>query len=85
MIADREADIRKRAEEIWEREGRPEGRDIAHWEQAKAEIEKEVLASVGGEGESIPLGLGVKDVPKKKEVMKKKAPPAAAPARSARR
>jgi hypothetical protein len=84
MIADREDEIRKRAREIWEREGRPEGRDIAHWEQAKAELESEVVGSVGGEGESIPVGLGVTDVPKKKEVMKKKEP-AAAPARSARR
>jgi hypothetical protein len=83
MIADREEEIRQRAREIWEAEGRPDGRDIAHWEQAKAEIENRVLASVGGEGESIPLGLGVTDVPKKKEVMKKA--PAAAPARSARR
>ncbi len=73
MIADREEEIRKRAQEIWESEGRPEGRDVDHWERAKAEIEKGVMASVGGEGESIPLGLGVKDVPKKKEVMKPKA------------
>jgi hypothetical protein len=74
MIADREDEIRKRAREIWEKEGRPEGRDIAHWDQAKAELE----------GESIPLGLGATNVPKKKDVMKKKEP-AAAPARSARR
>jgi hypothetical protein len=73
MIADREEEIRKRAREIWESEGRPEGRDIAHWEQARAEIENGVMASVGGEGESLPLGLGVKDVPKKKEVMRPKA------------
>jgi hypothetical protein len=84
MIADREEEIRKRAREIWEAEGRPEGREIAHWEQAKAEIENGVISSVGGEGESVPLGLGGKDVPKKKEVMKKKAP-AAGPVRSARR
>jgi hypothetical protein len=84
MIADREEEIRKRAREIWEAEGRPEGRDIAHWEQAKAEIENGVMASVGGEAESIPLGLGGKDESKKKEVMKKKAP-AAVPVRSARR
>jgi hypothetical protein len=81
MIADREDEIRKRAREIWEKEGRPEGRDIAHWEQAKAELEGE---AVGGKGESIPLGLGATNVPKKKDVMKKKEP-AAAPARSARR
>jgi hypothetical protein len=32
--------IRQRAYEIWEREGRPEGREQAHWEQAEREIAK---------------------------------------------
>ncbi|MDB5367590.1 MAG: hypothetical protein JWM77_3517 [Rhodospirillales bacterium] len=27
--------IRERAHQLWEREGRPEGRDAAHWEMAK--------------------------------------------------
>jgi hypothetical protein len=31
-------DISKRAKEIWEREGRPEGRDKEHWIQAEAEL-----------------------------------------------
>ncbi|MEY4983362.1 MAG: hypothetical protein RIR62_1628 [Pseudomonadota bacterium] len=30
--------IRKRAHELWEREGRPEGRHEAHWQQAMQEI-----------------------------------------------
>lgn len=30
--------IRARAHQIWEREGRPEGRHIEHWEMASAEI-----------------------------------------------
>jgi len=33
--------IRARAHEIWEREGRPEGRHIEHWEMASAEIAAE--------------------------------------------
>ena len=33
--------FRARAHEIWEREGRPEGRDLAHWHQAEAEITAE--------------------------------------------
>lgn len=77
MIGDREEEIRKRAREIWEAEGRPDGRDIAHWEQAKAEIENGATASMGGEGESIPLGVGVTDIPEKKEVMRKRAPASA--------
>lgn len=31
---DREERIRRRAHEIWEREGRPEGREREHWDQA---------------------------------------------------
>jgi hypothetical protein len=33
--------IRRRAHEIWEQEGRPEGRDQEHWAQASREIEAE--------------------------------------------
>jgi hypothetical protein len=33
--------IRRRAHEIWEREGCPEGRQDAHWEQARRELEGE--------------------------------------------
>lgn len=33
--------IRQRAHELWESEGRPEGRHIAHWEQACQECENE--------------------------------------------
>ncbi len=30
--------IRQRAHELWEEEGRPEGRDRDHWQQATREI-----------------------------------------------
>jgi hypothetical protein len=30
--------IRQRAHEIWEEEGRPEGREYSHWVRARAEI-----------------------------------------------
>lgn len=30
--------IRERAYEIWEREGRPEGKSVDHWLQAEAEV-----------------------------------------------
>ena len=33
--------IRRRAHAIWEREGRPEGRQQEHWERARREIEAE--------------------------------------------
>ena len=32
--------IRIRAYEIWEQEGRPEGRDVDHWLQARWEVEQ---------------------------------------------
>jgi hypothetical protein len=35
---DLQAQIRQRAYELWEREGRPEGCDHAHWQQAEREI-----------------------------------------------
>ena len=30
--------IQQRAYELWEREGRPEGREQAHWQQAQREL-----------------------------------------------
>ena len=38
MADEREDRIRQRAYEIWEREGRPEGREERHWDAAKEEI-----------------------------------------------
>ncbi|HYG91006.1 MAG TPA: DUF2934 domain-containing protein [Azospirillum sp.] len=38
MVEDLEDRIRRRAYQIWEREGRPEGRKAQHWELAKEEI-----------------------------------------------
>jgi hypothetical protein len=44
-----EAEIRRRAHEIWEREGRPEFRDQDHW--LKAEAELAAAGPQGNEGE----------------------------------
>jgi hypothetical protein len=33
--------IRRRAQELWEREGRPEGHSERHWQQAKTMIASE--------------------------------------------
>lgn len=40
MLPDQEERIRLRAYEIWEREGRPEGREAEHWDRARREIEE---------------------------------------------
>ena len=45
MIEAHEALIRQRAYEIWDAEGRPEGREHLHWEQAMRELEMQVHAS----------------------------------------
>jgi hypothetical protein len=42
----REERIRRRAYEIWEREGRPEGRESEHWYRAAGELD----AAAGGDG-----------------------------------
>ncbi|TPJ74707.1 DUF2934 domain-containing protein [Mesorhizobium sp. B2-7-1] len=47
---DREERIKQRAPEIWEREGRPDGRQQEHWDQAVKEIESE-----GSEAERGPV------------------------------
>lgn len=39
--------IRRRAYEIWEREGRPDGEHNRHWQQAEKELEGEEGAGKG--------------------------------------
>jgi hypothetical protein len=39
-----ESAIRDRAYQIWEREGRPHGRERAHWQQATEELMREAGA-----------------------------------------
>ena len=41
-----EAEIARRAYELWEAEGRPEGRDVAHWHQAEGNITDPVVAPI---------------------------------------
>lgn len=56
-----EARIRERAYQIWEREGRPEGRDFDHWTRAVAEVS----AEEGGDKGAAPAKA---TTPKKKAV-----------------
>jgi hypothetical protein len=39
---DRDARLRRRAREIWEQEGKPEGLAEQHWDRAKQELDREV-------------------------------------------
>ena len=38
---DREVRIRRRAHELWEQEGRPEGQAPSHWERAAQDLDRE--------------------------------------------
>lgn len=51
MASDREARIRTRAYELWERDGRPHGRDKEHWARAAREIEDDA-----GRGANMSIG-----------------------------
>ena len=45
---DRRAKIRARAYAIWEQEGRPDGKQLEHWVQAKRLIAAEELRAAAG-------------------------------------
>ena len=45
MPQERGHTIRERAYAIWEQDGRPEGRSLAHWSQAEAEIGSEPVVA----------------------------------------
>jgi hypothetical protein len=47
MMADTEQRIRERAHQIWEEEGRPEGRERDHWERARFLVGLEDNAGAG--------------------------------------
>lgn len=47
---DREEQIRQRAHEIWEQDGRPDGRAEDHWRQAREEVEA-AFSRHGAEGD----------------------------------
>ncbi|HET6618363.1 MAG TPA: DUF2934 domain-containing protein [Dongiaceae bacterium] len=47
--ADRDERIRQRAHNIWEQEGRPDGRAKDHWDRAAQDLDREE-AAIQGEG-----------------------------------
>lgn len=52
--------VRKRAHDIWEAEGRPEGREYSHWLRARTEINEEdaAAASAGSPAHLAPVRQG---------------------------
>lgn len=55
---DRIERIRERAHQIWENEGRPDGREMQHWEQASREIDAESTGQGVDTGKVLPPGSG---------------------------
>lgn len=48
MEDNRAQQIRARAYEIWENEGRPQGKEKEHWDQAEREFEEPQATNAGG-------------------------------------
>ena len=86
-----EDQIRTRSYLIWEREGRPDGKDAEHWLRAKAELDAEFeaecrAASLEGESTTFVLPLLPISSPPSRSVSAKIAREAdPAPASAARR
>jgi hypothetical protein len=52
MTIESETKVRERAYYIWEREGRPQGRELQHWQAALRELSLEANSSNGANGKS---------------------------------
>jgi hypothetical protein len=74
-------EVSKRAREIWEREGRPEGRDMEHWLQAEAELRSDSgrtqsgynLASDRSEMMKVSAGASTEEGNRKRSLRRAKA------------
>ncbi|RUT30374.1 DUF2934 domain-containing protein [Arsenicitalea aurantiaca] len=53
MQKERDEEIRKRAYELWEEEGYPDGREHEHWQRAEAEFAD--AGATGSEANGAPL------------------------------
>ena len=78
MNQPKEAEIEQRAYEIWEREGRPEGRHVEHWMQAQWELQGEAEIAGHNASSATAGGSGIA-APAKKTTRRTAAPKAAAP------
>jgi hypothetical protein len=65
--------IRERAYQIWEREGRPQGRDFEHWVMAQVEL---AAQTAGNGGARAPVRQARAAPPKGKAAAPSKAPTA---------
>ena len=70
--------IRKLAYELWEKEGRPDGRDQEFWERARAKLDVEARGDI-----QTPLGSRTPDEKKVDEASEKSFPASDPPSHSA--
>ena len=76
--------IQKRAHEIWEREGRPHGRDEHHWHLAAREIEREDSAAPGAASAKQKPGPAAEQPRSNADARLSGSPAAAAPVAAAK-
>jgi hypothetical protein len=74
--------IREHAYHIWEREGRPEGREVEHWLEAEANVGVTTAGAGGSKSAVASKPAGRAPVKKGKGVAAKKAASAKAEAKS---
>lgn len=55
QVSNREESIRARAYELWESEGRPEGKHFEHWRRSELETAQEASAAPLSENQSPPV------------------------------
>jgi Protein of unknown function (DUF2934) len=60
MSNEKHSEIAQRAREIWEREGRPEGRADEHWHRAIAELAEEEAAALRS-AENVLRGMAAEE------------------------
>src|SRR4029434_8406333 len=63
MSNEKHSEIAQRAREIWEREGRPEGRADEHWHRAIAELAEEEAAALRS-AENVLRGMAAEELGK---------------------
>ncbi|WEF23050.1 DUF2934 domain-containing protein [Paracoccus sp. S3-43] len=78
MDQDHQERIKRRAHEIWESEGRPEGRDAEHWSRAEEELRTQTDGESQGGDDSQPELAQTEAAEKPRRAPRKSAKPAQA-------
>ena len=74
MNDERQEWISKRAYDLWEAEGKPQGKDLEHWERAareRAELERTSLPTKAAKHKPNGFGSAAADTPKRQPPARK--------------